>query len=115
MLEKHLNMESSIGGRQYVQKSCTTMWTMGCDAPCQVDIFCGHLLCIIGHSNGGYATWARAELVTDRNSVIYPAVSEPNFDYLMNLSNMNVRYLTSESDSLNTKVTAYLEDTIKNI
>lgn len=68
---------------------------------------------MMGHSNGGYATWAQAELVPDRYSAIYPAVSEPNYDYLMNLSNMNVRYLTSESDSLNAKVTASLEETIK--
>lgn len=70
-------------------------------------------ICMLGHSNGGYATWAQAQNTPDRYSAIFPAVSEPNEAALMNLSNMNVRYLTSESDHLNAKITKELEKEAK--
>ena len=67
----------------------------------------------IGHSNGGYSTWAQAQVTPDRYSAIYPAASEPNHNLLMNLSNISVRYLTSESEYLNSKVTLELEKQAK--
>lgn len=65
---------------------------------------------MIGHSNGGYATWAQAQVTPDRYSAIFPAVSEPNPQMLMNLSNMSVRYFTSESDYLDSIVTGDIEN-----
>lgn len=70
-------------------------------------------ICMLGHSNGGYATWAQALVAPDRYSAIFPAVSEPNEEALMNLSNMSVRYLTSESDYLNFQTTDEIEKEAK--
>ena len=66
---------------------------------------------MMGHSNGGYATWAQAQVTPDRYSAIFPAVSEPNEKMLMNLSNMSVRYLTSDADYLDSKVTDTVKET----
>ncbi len=65
---------------------------------------------MIGHSNGGYATWAQTQVTPDRYSAIFPAESEPNPKMLMNLSNMSVRYFTSESDYLDSIVTGDIEN-----
>lgn len=65
---------------------------------------------MMGHSNGGYATWAQALVTPDRYSAIFPAVSEPNKEILMNLSNMSVRYLTSDADYLDSTVTKDVEN-----
>lgn len=70
---------------------------------------------MMGHSNGGYATWAQAQVTPDRYSAIFPAVSEPNEKMLMNLSNMSVRYFTSESDDLDSIVTENVENVGKYI
>lgn len=45
-----------------------------------------------------------------RYSAIFPAESEPNPKMLMNLSNMSVRYFTSESDYLDSIVTGDIEN-----
>lgn len=66
---------------------------------------------MMGHSNGGYATWAQAQATPDRYSAVFPAVSAPNKNMLMNLSNMSVRYLTSDEDYLDSKVTGVVEKT----
>ena len=65
---------------------------------------------MIGHSNGGYATWAQAQMTPDRYSAIFSSVSEPNKELLLNLSNMSVRYFTSESDYLDLIVTNTVEE-----
>ena len=70
---------------------------------------------MMGHSNGGYATWAQAQSTPDRYSAIFPAVSEPNEKMLMNLSNMSIRYLTSASDYLDSTVTGGVENAGKRI
>ena len=64
---------------------------------------------MMGHSNGGYATWAQAQMIPDRFAAIYPAASEPNHKALMNLNNIGVRYLTSDSEHLNHKVVTELK------
>ena len=70
---------------------------------------------MMGHSNGGYATWAQAQVTPDRYSAIFPAVSEPNEKMLMNLSNVSVRYFTSASDYLDPIVTEDVENVGKYI
>lgn len=66
-------------------------------------------ICVMGHSNGGFATWNQAQVTPDRYLAIYPAVSRPNVDAIMNLSNQCVRYLSSESENIKSKIAEEIE------
>lgn len=52
----------------------------------------------MGQSNGGYATWTLAEKSPDLFAGIYPSTGYLNPNEVRNLSNMRVRFLTSDAD-----------------
>ena len=52
----------------------------------------------IGQSNGGYSTWVLAQKTPDLFVAINPSTGSMNSEELINLSNMGIKFLTSDAD-----------------
>lgn len=53
---------------------------------------------MMGQSNGGFSTWVIAQKTPDMFAGIIPSTGLFNINEVMNLSNMRVRFLTSDAD-----------------